>query len=401
MKDIRKVRGREWSERLKCGIAVVVTTFGTALANETDQFLLPLDRPMADVGRGISRAHYEVLESVVRSVNRQIEDAQEMRAATDRTSRLERLHSPRLLADKVRAAFGPGFFETIGMESALRRGSVKEAFGDDQLTAFKQSGWIYSFAHLPIDPRNIPLLLPSSTIKVYGYYVGTDKFGHFHDLGHYYFGDYLGKRRAGKSEEEAVREVVTWYSRGVLAETTTIGFLATGICSNGDLLANYMGFKFYRNLTEPVMLKGSLAPPLLVRVGGYWELNTHVRPDSDFFEPFVSDHWNEALNPCVYEWGLRAAVERKLRDKADDILQFYCEVDRRPREAAYFKRLAEELSSYYGESYGYFGNPSEIMSIATTCFREPDEGGEAQGSQPPAASGSSSTGGQQAPSSTP
>ena len=345
-----------------------------APANETDQFLLPLDKPLADVGRCMSRAHYEVLESVTRQLNGQIRAAQMMKPGPRRTERLEPLYKPRVIANKVREAFGPGFFETIGLEDSLRTQAARRALGDRGIGAYKRSDWIYAFAHLPIDPRTIPMLLPSSSIKVYGSYVGTDKFGHFHDLGHYYFCDYLSKRNSGTSEEQAVQEVVANYSRGLLAETTTIGFLATGICSNADLLANYMGFKFYRNLTEPVMLKGELVPAMLVQVGGYWELNSHVRPDSDFFAPFVSDHWNEALNPCVYEWGLRWTVERRLRDKADEVLGFYCGIDRRPREARYFADLAVELSSYYGESYGYFGDPAEMMSIATTCFPEQEPG---------------------------
>jgi hypothetical protein len=357
-----------------------------APANETDQFLLPLDKPMADVGRCLSRAHYEVLETVTRRLNDQIRSAQAMRPGPRRTAELERLHAPRVIANKVREAFGPGFFETIGLENSLDTKSARRALGERGVGAYKRFDWIYAFGHLPIDPRNIPMLLPSSTIKAYGVYFGTDKLGHFHDLGHYYFCDYLSKRNSGKSEEQAVREVVAFYSRGVLAETTTIGFLATGICSNADLLANYMGFKFYRNLTEPVMLKGSLSPPLLVQIGGYWELNTHVRPDSDFFEPFVSDHWNEALNPCVYEWGLRWTVARRLRDRADEVLGFYCGIDQRPREARYFADLAVELSSYYAENYGYFGNPAEIMSIATTCFSE-QERGATEGSIPPGSPG--------------
>lgn len=343
--------------------------------NETDQFLLPTDVEMVDVGRLISAAHCRVLEDVTEGLNRRIAAAQRIADPARRGAALERLHDPGLLADKVRAAFGPGFFETIGMENSLRSRPAKRACGgdgEDATLIYKRMDWIYAFAHLPFDPRNIPMALPSSTVRVYGSYVGTDKFGHFHDLGHIYFKDYLGKRRAGKDERQATEEVVWMWSRGPIAETTAIGFLATGVCSNADLAANYMGLKFYRNLTEPMVVQGEERPPMLVVVGGYWQLNHHVRPDSDFFAPFVSDHWNEALNPCVYEWGLRWTVERRMRNRAEEILAFYCDVDGRPRDAAYFADLAVELSTYDGEDYGYFTDPREIMGIATACFESAD-----------------------------
>jgi hypothetical protein len=344
-----------------------------ARANETDQFLLPTDRPFADVGRCVSVAHYRVLERVIERVNERVRDAMAISDPDRRAARMAALHQPRGIADQIRGEFGPGFFETLGMESELRSSRAKGVFPAEAHAIFKRSDWVYAFGTLPIDPRIIPMLVPSSTIKVYGHYVGTDKLGHFHDLGHYYFCDYTAKRAAGKSEADAVREVVAKYSRGVIAETTTIGFLATGVCSNADLASNYAGLKFYRNLTEEIEVDGVVRPPLLVVVGGFWRLNTHVRPESDFFEPFVSDHWNEALNPCVYELGLGWTVARRLRKEADAVVGFYCDVDGRPRDAAYFRRLAQELATYHGEDYGHYGDPSEVMGIATECFGAEEE----------------------------
>jgi len=356
------------------GAAIALGAFpSVASANETDQFLLPSDHPFADVGRYVSGAHYIVLERVTQKINAKIRQAQLISDPEKRAARIEALHAPRKLADMVREEFGPGFFETIGVENSLRSKLARSTYPDHAYTAFKRWDWVYAFGTLPIDPRIIPMSLPSSTICVYGHYIGTDKLGHFHDLGHYYFCDYTTKRKAGKSEDQAIAEVVATYSRGVLSETTTIGFLATGVCSNADLASNYMGLKFYRNLTEPVMLQGTQHPPMLVLVGDYWQLNLHVRPESDFFEPFVSDHWNEALNPCVYELGLGWVVERRLKSDADEVLSFYCDIDGRPRDPAYFANLAIELSTYYGENYGYYGDPAKVMSIATTCLAVPDK----------------------------
>ena len=362
----RGYRDRPGPVLLATFLAVPVSS--PAHANETDQFLLPSDRKFVDVGRLITVAHHNVLVAVTGSLNEQIRRAQDIGDPAERRERLKALHSPRRLADGVRAEFGQGFLETLEIESSLGSTLARSAFPGSEYIAFKRLDWIYFFAHWPIDPRNIPLLFQSSTIRVHGHYVGTDKFGHFHDLGHIYFCDYTSKRAAGKSEEDAVHEVVGAYSRGVISETALIGFVATGVCSNADLAVNYLGLKFYRNLTEPVMLEGREAPPMLVLVGEYWQLNTHVRPDSDFMAPFFSDHWNEALNPCVYEVGLRNAIRRKLDTRAGEVLDFYCGVDGRPRDAAYFTGLAKELSSYFGEDYGYYGDASTVMSIGTACF---------------------------------
>lgn len=359
---------RRWAAACVAASLTIALSWFRASANETDQFLLPTDKPFADLGRLMSVTHYGVLATVTKDLNEQIRRAQDISDPSRRRARLEALHRPRRLADMIREEFGPGFFETLGVESSLRSESARTAFPGNNYLEFQRSDWVYSFAHLVIDPRNIPLLVPSSTIKVYGHYFGTDKLGHFHDLGHYYFCDYTAKRHAGKSEELALREVVATYSRGFISETAAIGFMSTGVCSNADLVSNYMGLKFYRNLTEPVMLEGRESPPMLILVGEYWQLNAHVRPDSDFLAPFFSDHWNEALNPCVYESGLRSAIEGKLHRRAGEVLAFYCGTDERPRRAGYFADLAVELSTYFGEDYGYYGNPAVVMSIATTCF---------------------------------
>jgi hypothetical protein len=373
------------SARAAALLAVVLTCFGVS-ANETDQFLLPTDRPFADVGPLITGAHYSVLQDITEDLNKQIRRAQDIGNPERRRTRLEALHSPRRLADMVRHEFGAGFFETLGVESLLKRKAARAAFPDGTYLRYQRPDWIYSFAHLPIDPRNLPLLVPSSTIRVYGHYIGTDKLGHFHDLGHYYFRDFVGKLASGRSDEEAVDEVVRTYSRGIISERSIIGFVATGVHSNADLASNYMGFKFYRNLTEPVMLQGREHPPLLVLVGGYWKLNTHVRPDSDFMAPFFSDHWNEALNPCEYEWGLRNAIRRKLHARSDEVLAFYCDVDERPRDPQYFADLADDLASYHGEDYGHFSDEGPSMSIATACFANEPEDTDSPAAPPSAGS---------------
>lgn len=348
-------------------IAVIVGHPARLSANETDQFLLPTDKSFADLGPCISRAHYVVLEEVLNDVNGRIADAQRLRDPVMRHHRVRRLQDAKALADGVRARFGPGFFETIGIENAAYSKLARDLYGE-QIAAYKDAGWIYSFAHLPIDPRNLPLLVQSSTIKVYGTYLGTDKLGHFHDLGHYYFYDYQAGLREGLTSDEAVARAVRANTVNVISERGAIGLAATGVCSNADAVANYMGLKFYRNLAEPVMLQGEVSPPICVLVGGYWQFNRHVRPDTDFMRPFFSDHWNEALNPSIYEAGMRSNIRKRLEKEADRVVTFYTANDNRPHSAEYFANLAKELQTYYGENYGYVGRDEECLTISSACF---------------------------------
>ncbi len=365
-------QGTVWSVVCAAGLAIGgvpgIGGGGSAQANETDQYLLPLDKEIADVGRYLNVLHYQLLETAVKSLNTRIERALALGDPEQREYELRYLHNPRTVAEFVRGQTLQGFIATLALEDAVNRKPMREMH-EGMLTSHKRRDWIYHFALAPVDPRNIPLIFQSSTIKVYGVYCGTDKIAHFHDLGNLYFQDYCRGREAGLSHEEAEARVVHAYANGLISEGWIIGFLASGVISNADLASNYAGMKFYRNLTQPEMLKGELRPPLLVRCGNYWRLNHHVRPESDFFAWYVSDHFNEALNNNVYDWMMRGGVERRLRAEAEHILAFY-ERDGRPRDPAYYENLQEELSTYYGEDYGYIrGSDGGRLSLAV-CLSE-------------------------------
>ena len=122
--------------------------------------------------------------------------------------------------------------------------------------------------------------------------------------------------------------------------------MIAGVYSNADLAANHIGFKFLLNLTEKVVLKAEEREPLIVRSGVFWRLNRHVRPRSGWLSAFISDHWNEALNPNRYGASMRLGIRRVLRSRAQSIVQFYTQKDGRPEDPAYFDDLARELSTY-------------------------------------------------------
>lgn len=339
-------------------------------ANETDQFTMPDHDTFADLGPYMTRLHHDVLDRVVRTSNQRIMKVlRDEKNPAKRDRKLGEARSPGKLADQVREIFGPAMFEIEEMEKRFYSKDFRAQF-PDQLAAYKPKNWIYADALLLIDPRRLLFLQnPSSTIKVYGVYFGTDKVGHFHDLGHLYYKDFLRLRREGKSDEEALNWVRREYStHGLVSENGLVGNAVAGVYSNADLAANYVGMRFYQNLTEPVRIKGEEHPPLIIRNGDFLRLNDHVKRESDWFSVFVSDHYNEALNPNVHDWMMRDSVRQRVRKRSARIIHFYSEPLAPPRTSDYFRDLAQQLSTYYGEPYGHSGMKDKMIGIYNTCF---------------------------------
>jgi hypothetical protein len=338
-----------------------------ALADETDNFRLPLDSELADLGDFLEAVHTLALEEAVEEVNAGIERALKIKNPETRSQRLARWHEPEALARAVAGQFGATVAETRTVRHAVQGSWARQTYPG--FTTVHPAIWMNFSAHFPLDPRILIMVAQAPTIKAHGVYFGTDKFTHFHHLGWSYYKMYHSLLAAGSGKEEACRKVIEHHAQGgLLAEGIFYGTLGTGVYSNGDMAANYLGFKFLLNLTEPVMLEGTERQPLLVRCGVFWRLNDQVHLRSGWFRPFISDHWNEALNPCHYDWTMRPGIRRVLRSRAEPIVQFYTQKAGRPRDPAYYDNLARELSTYYGEPYGYFGKPEKLMTIGNTCM---------------------------------
>jgi hypothetical protein len=338
-----------------------------AAAHETDQFTMPLDRPFADMGDWLDTVHYHALEHAAGQLNKEVTAAMAEKDPARREAEFRRIREPLHVAEVVEESFDDAFFEIVDVEYALREDWAKEAY-PGQITIYRASPWIYFRSHFWIDPRQIVMQFQSSTLKAYGVYFGTDKLSHFHHMGSIYFRDYLARRAQGMSDAEALAWVVREYSSdGPIGEAGLLGFAATGVYANADLAANYSGMKFFMNLTQPVMLRGELRPPLLVHHGEFWRLNRHVRPESGWFGWYITDHWNEALNPSWFEWDIHDDVERAIRDRADNIVKFYTQIDNRPADPKYYTDLAHSLSTYYGEDYGHCQRWDRLITIADAC----------------------------------
>lgn len=348
-------------------VGVVAFQAWPAPAHETDNFYLPLDVEMADLGDFLEAVHTLALEETVAEVNAQIERALASQNPATRARRLAHWHEPEAVARVFHGRFSVAAAETRVVEQAVSGDWARRVHPGQATRHF--GIWMNLAGHFPLDPRLIMKLSQCATIKAYGVYFGTDKLTHFHHLGWHYYAKYRALLADGLSPAEAYRKVLKRYTDGGLnGEALCFGTWSTGVYSNADMAVNHLGFKFLLNLTEPITLQGKPREPLLARCGVFWHLNHHVRLRSGWLRPFISDHWNEALNPSLYDWTMRAGIRRVLRGRAEAIVQFYTQTDGRPGEAAYFERLAHELSTCHGEPYGHSGRFEKLMTIGNTCL---------------------------------
>lgn len=349
------------------GLLVWLSLSLGAYANETDNFFLPLDPEFADLGDFLEAVHTRAIEQGVREVNSRIERALNIKDAAIRARQLAQCQTPDALAGAVAAQFGAAPAETLRIEGALGSSWARQTFPNQWV--MHQDNSMNLRGHSALDPRALLMLFQASTVKGFGVYFGTDKILHFHKLGHAYFKRYRRLLRDGASSEEARRNVIQYFSEdALLAEKSGFGTLTTGIYSNGDMAANYAGFKFFLNLTDKVVLLGKDREPLVLRCGVFWRLNDHMRLHSGWLRAFISDHWNEALNPSLYDASMRPRIRRILQRRASPIVQFYTWQDRRPNDRVYFENLARTLSTHGGEPYGHSGRFEQLMNIGNTCI---------------------------------
>ncbi len=349
-------------------IMVLVLLAGTVplSGHETDQYTLPPNREFADLGDYFTRWFYQRIEAGVENTNWRIRQAVEGQASQEE---LDRLQSPDTIATAVNREF-PWAMDVIeGLERMVSSREMKLRY-PGRVIGYKEGlGNIYQGAHFPLDPRQFFRLFLGSTMKVHGVFLGTDKIGHFTDMGMNYYREYRSALRAGKSEEESLKLAIKTGTHGLIfSERGMLGFMSAGSYSNADLAANYLGMLFYQNLTEPVMLKGQKRPAMLIRQGPYWKIADHVRRDSDFFKWFISEHMDEALNPSLYETLMRGAIRRNIEKRAAFTVQHRRDVNGQIPSREYFDRKAADHRTYWGVDYGHMGEQEQLITITNTCL---------------------------------
>lgn len=325
---------------------------------ETDQYNLP-PVPLADIGDEVTAYVADMLAKAAENVNSEIAKAQRCletpslagcAAAEKTTARLEYLRSDTAIAQ-----------------------AVSDVLAGDNLTTTKFGKWIagHKFAGQPdrykagyresiylLNPPNYVTLSP--TVRLYGYEFGIDKLEHLFQQGHQYFEIEAKELRRQKTLAEAERKAVDWGKR---TERTYYGLLTSGVYSNADLAANFVGLRFYQGLTRPLTIDGKPRPQTFVLKNGLWAINKAGVSSEDLLKPFLGEHLNEAHNPSSFRFTLAGFVRRAVRKNACS--EWKSAFPSLTKDA--FEARADSLKRWNGEDYGHTPRDRTI-TIADTCF---------------------------------
>lgn len=331
-------------------------------SHETDQFTLPQGREFADYSAPLTRLAYKTIVEGVERQNNRIRSAVDRKGLQDEINWLK---SDFQLVDTINRQFPVALFL---IEDLDRRTTSNEAKSNypGRIVGYKVKVGIRKNVE---NPLNIFKAWNCATIKAFGIHFGTDKVGHFTDMGMHYYRAFHAAREQGRNIDDAIQAAVRIGTHGpIYSERGLLGLKSAGAYSNADLVANFMGMCFYRNLTEPVMLKGVMRPPMVERDGDLWKIASHVRIDSDFFSLFFSEHLNEALNPSYYQESYREPMRRAIREHRHDTLASFADANGIIPSRDAFVTKTQELSTYWSVDYGHLGQKGELNTVADICF---------------------------------
>jgi hypothetical protein len=218
---------------------------------------------------------------------------------------------------------------------------------------------VYSYAgfHRLISPS---FFVFASTIKAYDVMMGVDKFGHFINQGFQYFQMYSTAINSKKNPDLALKEMVSW---GVDSEDGVFGSIVDGVYSNADLAANFAGFIFYQNMFDDLNIQG-VHYPRIININAHGELVLNEVPENSssvLLKRFMSDHFDESLNPSELERPQRFIVRKAIMNRCSDWKKYY-RID--SKEAA-LKRTTS-LKNWNGYDYG--NKAENTLKIEDICF---------------------------------
>ncbi len=345
-----------FSTVISAPLCAILLLTSVTLAFETDQYNLP-PVPLTDVGDEVSDYVIVVLRETVADLNVEIDKSRnciELRkngcgdVAKEKT-KLAKLKNADTLAKR--------FFDRIS--------------GGNLMTT-KFGKWMNSheFASLParykapykesiylLNPFNYATLSP--TVRLYGHEFGIDKLEHLFQQGYQYFKIYNEAINKGSTAEKANQKAIEW---GQKTERTYYGLLTSGVYSNADLFANYVGLKFYMGMTNPLVIGEINRPALVHLANGRWQI-TEENLRENLLKPFIADQMNEALNPSSY----RATLIRSVRRS---VVKYACPEWRNvlPSIKPFdLEQRAVSLENWNGEDYGYTRR-DRTVDVRATCF---------------------------------
>lgn len=364
--------GGRWVSAVLVGLVVA----WSACAHETDQFLMPPpeEGPFADLGPYFNDLFVDAIRDGVARTNGQID--RELASASPDAEELARLRSPAVISRRVRRSL-PVAMELIeGLERRLPTERFRAQY-DGRITIYKRhfEDGMHTDLHPIYDIRWLGRLWRSGTVKVYGTYLGTDKLGHFLDMGYLYHQRYRWAVDRGVDPDEAMAIAVYIGTRDpLISERALLGRFTSGAYSNADLASNYLGCLFYRNLTEPMLLNGRWCEPSLrLDDQGRWELAPQTESDPQFFSRYISDHLNEALNPSLFKGEMRRRARRAVAGRWEHLVNnWYTDEAGDPRSPAWFTEKVLELATYHGMDYGHSRRFNKLVHLGNTAPEDAD-----------------------------
>lgn len=334
------------------------------LAFETDQYNLP-PQPLADIGDEVSDYVEQNLRKAVGKINAGISARQSCLEKDGAKQKGIKCESP----DDERAKL-----KFLRSENAVAR-EVYNLLGSGVIPFTKSGSWMESH-HFRAQPARyktdysksiffafpINYITVSSTVNLYESQFGTDKIAHFFQQGYSYFKIYNRALDEELTTDKAVEKAIRW---GQMTERTFYGTLVSGVYSNADLCANYVGMKFYLGLTRPIKIGDNTRPAVLLLKDGIWKFDETIGLRKNLIKPFLSNHLNEALNPSIFtkNFGLRSYVRRTIRKRS--CRQWLSQYPNRSRTD--FENVSRALTLWNGEDYGFTASP-HFVTIAGTCF---------------------------------
>ncbi len=355
-----------------CAVLLANSTF--VFAFETDQYNLPPE-PLADIGDEVSQYAEDNLRKAVEKLNNKITASENCLSKKNAKSKCESAEKERaeLVFLRSEEAVALEFYKLVGtgIPPFTASGSWMEshkftAQPARYKTSFRQS----IFYVFPSDYIGI-----SSTVNLYGANFGTDKIAHIFQQGFSYYKIYNRALAKGLTAEEAAKKAIKW---GKSTEYTYYGTLISGVFSNADLCANFIGMRFYQGLTRDVNIGDKIKPAILTLEKGTWKFNENIDLQTFLLKPFISEHLSEASNPSIFTkyFGFRAFVRRTV--KKNVCQQWF---DKFPKlDKAELEQNSKSLTLWFGENYG-FTDSKNFITIANTCFNRSADGSSASSAE--------------------
>jgi hypothetical protein len=359
----RKMRPRAIASLIVSGLLLLAQT--SVAGFETDQYNLP-PRPLADIGDEVTEHVEQKVRQAIDQINGEISTIEKCFSDNKRRkqnacesveqerARLAFLRSSDAVARRVYQLLGAGVPPFTGGGTWV---DLHQFHGHP--ARYRPSYFKSIFLPWPADALTV-----SPTVNMYGSQFGTDKIAHLFQQGYSYYKIYGRALAAEETPDEASQTAVQW---GQETERRIFGTMISGVYSNGDLAANYAGLKFYLGLTQAFKIGAETRPAMVLLRNGSWSVNESVDRRELLLKPFISDHFNEALNPSIFTQllGLRSFVRRSVKRRSCS--QWF---DQYPGlTQASLNERSQTLRSWHDEDYG-FTESRYFITIANTCFAD-------------------------------